>query len=250
MPCTTTFLTRLGRRERPIRATILYPLETSLSQDVTKSSTSWALVVLPPNVCGCFLQGSRGYCGLFIPQMLENLTMFSPFKITSSHKPGRQGFTSRKRSRRFRSIHIAASPLPDYQPGATMHYASPEIRSEGRAGFPLFEAFLGSDIDILRQILEILGKLPGASSKSESFGLRGTPVNQAGLLLNSEKSSIREKVCSIGDSDDPPHSFTNGPMMEKPVLDEDEVEFLMDLLEKILSGGEDYDGWGDQKSLV
>lgn len=77
-------------------------------------------------------------------------------------------------------------------------------------------------------------------------------MNQAGLLLNSEKSSIREKVCSIGDSDDPPHSFTNGPMVEKPgvQLDEDEVEFLMDLLEKILSGGEDYDGWGDQTSLV
>ena len=57
-------------------------------------------------------------------------------------------------------------------------YQPPEVRFEGRvgfeadiwtlgcvifeirAGFPLFESFMGSDIDVLKQTVETLGRLP------------------------------------------------------------------------------------------
>lgn len=82
-------------------------------------------------------------------------------------------------------------PSPSsYEPGTMLNYQSPEARFEGRigleadiwalgqcmifetrAGFALFDSFLGSDVDILRQIVETLGRLP---SNSELYGLRRT----------------------------------------------------------------------------
>jgi len=69
-------------------------------------------------------------------------------------------------------------PPKEYQPAAPIHYASPEIRFESRissasdiwalgctifemrAGFPLFEPFLGSEVNIMKQMVETLGKPP------------------------------------------------------------------------------------------
>jgi len=78
----------------------------------------------------------------------------------------------------FGQSYIVASSPSSYEPGTVMNYQSPEARFEGRAGFEadiwvlgcaifeiragftLFESFLGSDVDILRQMVETLGRLP------------------------------------------------------------------------------------------
>ena len=78
----------------------------------------------------------------------------------------------------FGQSYIIASPPSSYYPGTVLNYQSPEARFEGlvglkadiwalgcaifeiRAGFALFESSLGSDIDILRQMVETLGRLP------------------------------------------------------------------------------------------
>ncbi|KAH0839399.1 kinase-like domain-containing protein [Lanmaoa asiatica] len=156
-----------------------------------------------------------------------------------------------------------ACPPRDYQPGTVLNYLSPEARFEGRtglktdvwalgcaifeirAGFPLFDGFFQSDAYILRQTVETLGRLPDPwwSSFEERklwFEEDGEPKSveaqeRAGVLLQASKSSIREKLRSIGTQDDPP-SFDEGPMVEKSgvKLNEEEVELLEDLLDKML----------------
>ncbi|KAJ7441872.1 kinase-like domain-containing protein [Mycena latifolia] len=163
----------------------------------------------------------------------------------------------------FGQSYALRSPPDDYEPGTAMHYQSPEARFDGRAGlaadvwglgcalfeiragFPLFDAFLGSDADVLRQTVETLGQLPNPwwasfAERALWFNEDGEPKSSAaqertGLLIRSSKSSIREKLWSIGTEDDLPDG-DEGPMVEKPGtrLREDEVELLDDLLQKML----------------
>ncbi|KAJ3795609.1 kinase-like domain-containing protein [Lentinula aff. detonsa] len=161
------------------------------------------------------------------------------------------------------SYAIADSPS-NHQSGTVVHYESPEARFERRAeveadvwslgcaifeiraGFPLFEPFLGSDVDILRQTVETLGKLP--SPWWDSFEERtawfddqsGEPKSLeeqegAGSLMKAVRSSIREKLRTVGVDDDLSYG-DEGPMMEKcgTSMREEEVELLGDLLENML----------------
>jgi serine/threonine protein kinase len=159
--------------------------------------------------------------------------------------------------------YIVASPPSYYEPGTVLNYQSPEARFEGRvgleadiwalgcaifeirAGFALFESFLGSDVDILRQMVETLGRLPDpwwAAFKQRALWFEGDgqpkseqDQERAGVLLKAYRSSIRAKLLEIGEQDDPP-SGDEGPMIEKPGvrLHEEEIELLEDLLEKML----------------
>ena len=78
----------------------------------------------------------------------------------------------------FGQSYIITSPPSSYKPGTVLNYQSPEAWFEGHEGleadiwalgctifeicmgFALFESFLGSDINILRQMVETLGQLP------------------------------------------------------------------------------------------
>jgi serine/threonine-protein kinase SRPK3 len=72
----------------------------------------------------------------------------------------------------FGQSYVFAHPPPSYKPGTMLNYQVPETRFEGRAGFEadiwtlgcagfsLFESFMGSDVDILKQTVEMLGRLP------------------------------------------------------------------------------------------
>lgn len=164
----------------------------------------------------------------------------------------------------FGQSYVITNKPSDYQSGTVIHYQSPEARFEGRAGveadvwalgcaifeiragFPLFEPFLGSDADILRQTVETLGKLPHpwwssfkerASWFDEQSGMPKSIEEQerAGLLLKAEKSSIRAKLHTVGADDDLSYG-DEGPMMEQcgTRMREEEVEALGDLLERML----------------
>ena len=163
----------------------------------------------------------------------------------------------------FGQSYIIASPPPSYKPGTVLNYQSPEARFEGRvgletdiwalgcaifeirAGFPLFEPFLGSDVVILKQTVETLGRPPDpwwAAFKQRAlwFEEDGQPKNEqdqerAGVVLKAHRSSIRVKLLQIGEQDNPP-SKDEGPMIEKSGvrLHEEEVGLLEDLLEKML----------------
>jgi serine/threonine-protein kinase SRPK3 len=163
----------------------------------------------------------------------------------------------------FGQSYIFASPPPSYKPGTVLNYQSPEARFEGRAGFEadiwalgcaifeiragfaLFEPFLGWDVDILRQTVETLGRLPdpwwAAFEKRASwFEEDGQPKSEqdqerAGVLLKARRSSIRAKLLEIGEQVDPPSEY-EGPMIEnfELRLQEEEVALLEDLLEKML----------------
>ena len=163
----------------------------------------------------------------------------------------------------FGQSYAVACPPKDYEPGTVMNYLPPETRFEERTGFeadiwalgcaifeiragsPLFEPFLGSDADILRQTVETLGRLPvpwwsSFEERTLWFEEDGEPRSieaqeRDDLLLQASKSSIGERLHSIGTHDDPPY-FDEGPMVEKSGvrLEEEEVELLGDLLHKIL----------------
>ena len=163
----------------------------------------------------------------------------------------------------FGQSYFAPSPPPSYEPGTVPHYQSPEARFEGRvdlkadiwalgcaifeirAGFALFESFFGCDAEIVKRMVETLGRLPDpwwAAFKQRAlwFEEDGQPKNdqdqeRTGSLLRAGRSSIRAKLLEIGEQDDPP-SEDEGPMIEKPGvrLHEEEVELLEDLLGKML----------------
>ncbi|KAG5723265.1 Protein kinase dsk1 [Termitomyces sp. T112] len=165
----------------------------------------------------------------------------------------------------FGQSYLPASPPSSYKPGTLLNYQSPEGRFEGRASFEadiwslgcaifeiraglaLFEPILGSDTDILRQTVEMLGRLPdpwwGAfKHRSLWFEEDGQPKSEqdqerAGLLLKSHATSIRAKLLRIGELDVRPFGGDDdGPMMEKhgTRLPDVEVELLTNLLGKML----------------
>ncbi|KAF9783338.1 kinase-like domain-containing protein [Thelephora terrestris] len=163
----------------------------------------------------------------------------------------------------FGQSYIVASPPSSYVPGTVLGYQSPEARFERRvgletdiwalgcaifeirAGFALFESFLGSDVDILRQTVETLGRLPDPwwaafEDRAQWFEEDGRPKSEqdqerAGVLLKARRSSIRAKLLEIGERVDPPSEY-EGPMIENPELrlHEEEAGVLEDLLEKML----------------
>jgi serine/threonine-protein kinase SRPK3 len=88
--------------------------------------------------------------------------------------------------------------------------------------FPLFESFMGSDVDILKQTVEMLGRLPDIpgwdafEQRALWFGEEGQPKSEqdqesAGALLKAYRTLHLE----IGEQDDLP-SEDEGPMMEHP----------------------------------
>ncbi|KAG6843357.1 hypothetical protein H0H87_005505 [Tephrocybe sp. NHM501043] len=163
----------------------------------------------------------------------------------------------------FGQSYVAACPPASYEPGTMLSYQSPEARFEGRAsfeadiwtlgctifeiraGFSLFESFMGSDIEVLKETVETLGRLPdpwwGAFERRALwFKEDGVPMSEqdqdrAGVFLKAYRTSIREKLLKIGKQDDPP-SEDEGPMIERPgvQLPEEEVDLLEDLLQKML----------------
>lgn len=116
---------------------------------------------------------------------------------------------------------------------------------EIRSGFPLFSSFLGGDADILRQTVEMLGRLPDPwwgrfKERALWFEANGEPKSiqdqeSAGALLHASKGSLREHLRSIGTQDEVP-SNDEGAMIEQPGvrLCEEEVALLGNLLEKML----------------
>ncbi|RDB29753.1 Serine/threonine-protein kinase SRPK [Hypsizygus marmoreus] len=152
-------------------------------------------------------------------------------------------------------------PPKDYEPATVPHYQSPEARFEGRigapsdvwalactifqirAGFPLFEAFLGGDDEILKEIVATLGKLPepwwdAFENHHLWFDEDGMPKARElqQVLLPAEKTSIKQKLESVGGQDALPATGDDGPMMERPGtrLDKMEIQLLGDLLKKML----------------
>ncbi|KAK0483777.1 kinase-like domain-containing protein [Armillaria novae-zelandiae] len=163
----------------------------------------------------------------------------------------------------FGQSYAVVSPRKDYEPATVINYQSLEARFEGRAGldadvwalgcaifeiragFPLFDSFFGSDTDILRQSFETLGRLPdpwwGSFQEralwfEENGQVKSLQAQElAGAFLQASKSSVRDKLRSIGTQDDSPSS-DEGPMIEKSGvrLPEEEVALLGDLLERML----------------
>ncbi|EIM91661.1 kinase-like protein [Stereum hirsutum FP-91666 SS1] len=135
-------------------------------------------------------------------------------------------------------------PPKDYQPGTSLNYLAPETYFDGRtglgtdiwalgcaifesrAGFPLFEAFLGGTGDVAREWVEVFGEMPEPwwDALEERRGWDGVEVVPG-------TSSIRERLREIGTMDE--SDGYEGRMMEVPGtrLEEDEVELLGDLLE-------------------
>ncbi|KZV75818.1 kinase-like protein [Peniophora sp. CONT] len=160
----------------------------------------------------------------------------------------------------FGQSYAVASPPSDYEPGTVIHYFSPEARFENRAGleadvwalgctifemragFPLFEVFFGSDIEVLVEIVSVLGRLPDPwwsafEEHSKWFEENGEPRSQQRMgLIQARKTSIRELIRSIGVGEERPTYALDGPMIEKfgVRVDEREVELLGDLLEKMM----------------
>ena len=119
----------------------------------------------------------------------------------------------------FGQPYIVASPPSSYKPGTVLNYRPPEARFEGRVGFEAdiwhsSESFMGSDVDILRQTVETLGRLPvpwwdAFKQRPLWFKEDGQPKSaqdqgRAGLILKAYKSSIRAKLRDISKQNDPP----------------------------------------------
>ncbi|EPS98286.1 hypothetical protein FOMPIDRAFT_130103 [Fomitopsis schrenkii] len=163
----------------------------------------------------------------------------------------------------FGQSYALASPPEDYEPGTALHYLAPETRFEGlagaaadvwalrcalfeiRAGAPLFEPFLGSDTDVLRQTVAMLGRPPDPwwaafTERMLWFEEDGQPRSvevqkRDGILLLTTKSSLETMLREIGTQDQAP-LVDEGSLFEKPgeTLGEDEVDLLGDLLGKML----------------
>lgn len=163
----------------------------------------------------------------------------------------------------FGQSYAIASPPSDYKAATIFNYASPETRFEERggleadvwmlacaifeirAGRPLFESFFGSDSEVLKQTVAMLGRLPdpwwGAFSDHDTrFEEDGQPKSMEvqerdGVALKVSKSSIRKQLREIGTQVDAPEA-DEGRMIEEydKRLGEEEVALLGELLEGML----------------
>ena len=143
----------------------------------------------------------------------------------------------------------------DYTPATMIYYFPPEAlfdhtfcfgsdiwvlactRFEIRAGRSLMDSFLVNSATVVRDAVELLGKLPepwwSAFEKRHLwFEENGEP--KPPMI----KSSIRRQLQWIGKKDDPPN-VDEGHMIETvgTLLEEEEVALLGDLLEKMLKYG-------------
>lgn len=162
----------------------------------------------------------------------------------------------------FGQSYLTTSPPPSYEPRTILNYQSPEARFEDlagleadiwslgcaifeiRAGFALFEPFFASDVDILRQTVETLGRLPDPwwaafEQRSLWFDEDGQPKSEQDQepYVKACRSSIRDKLCEIGEGDDELPPFGDEGLMIEKIgvrLREEEVGLLEDLLEKML----------------
>ncbi|PSR94658.1 hypothetical protein PHLCEN_2v4390 [Hermanssonia centrifuga] len=155
------------------------------------------------------------------------------------------------------------NPPKGYEPATALHYASPEAQFESRislasdiwalactifeirAGFPLFEPFIGSEADIVKQMVQMLGKPPepwwnAFEDRQVWFEESGEPKpadvqKRAGVWLPAIRSSIRGQLRDIGTQDEA-SEVDEGPIFEKTGirLEEKEVELLGDLFEQML----------------
>ncbi|KAJ3934541.1 MAG: kinase-like domain-containing protein [Lentinula lateritia] len=154
----------------------------------------------------------------------------------------------------FGQAYAASEPLEDYKPRTLMNYMSPETRFEGRVGpesdvwtlgcaifeirtgFPLFNPFFPSDAVILTKIVGTLGRLPdpwwNVFKNRHLFEEDGQPKTTKGLAVT---PSIRELLQAIGTREEILDS-DGGLMFEQTEtkIDENEVDLLVDLLEKML----------------
>jgi serine/threonine-protein kinase SRPK3 len=149
------------------------------------------------------------------------------------------------------SFAVNAKPH-DYEPATGINYRAPETRFEDeytlatdvwsmgcllfeiRAGAPLFDTWLGNETSILRQMVNMLGKLPDPwwaawDKRAQRHHEDGEPLDTA------DKTSIRELLRDIGTEDKKPWE-QEGPLVENTGtrLAEEEVELLGDLLERML----------------
>lgn len=163
----------------------------------------------------------------------------------------------------FGQSYAIASPPSGYEAATIFTYASPETRFEGRggleadvwmlgcaifeirAGRPLFESFFGSDSDVLKQMVAMLGRLPDPwwsafSDHHTWFEEDGEPKSMEvqerdGVTLKVSNSSIREQLREIGTQVDAPEDVEGRIIEEydkRPT--EEEVALLGDLLERML----------------
>ena len=105
---------------------------------------------------------------------------------------------------------------------------------EIRAGCSLISSSFASDYTVVQDVVELLGKLPEPwwstfKDRHEWF------EEDSELNPPTVKSSIRRRLREIGKQDDPP-KVDEGRMIEtvETPLEEEEVELLGDLLEKML----------------
>lgn len=114
-----------------------------------------------------------------------------------------------------------------------------------RVGSALFDPFLGSGDSVLMQVVETLGKLPDPwwnlwKARDQWFDDMREPIpegkqSKRGVLLASPKTSPCQKLCEIGQRDDPPLGY-EGDMFEKTGTRLGHAETLLfaDLLERML----------------
>jgi serine/threonine-protein kinase SRPK3 len=143
-------------------------------------------------------------------------------------------------------------PPTKYAPATAIHYCPPETLFDNkfsfasdiwvlactifeiRAGYSLISSFFADTTTIARDAVALFGKLP--DPWWGAFKCRHTWFDENGQpKCPDHKSSIRERLQSIGEKDDPPR-YEEGPMIETvgTQLEEKEVELFSDLLEKML----------------
>ena len=163
----------------------------------------------------------------------------------------------------FGQSFLADSPSPNYEPATPLHYLSPEaffdskiglasdvwalacLIFEIRAGWQLFDSFFNSDALVLKRMVETMGRFPDPwwgswQDRHPWFDETGEvkpeeEQRKQGVLLIAAKSTLRQKLCEIGQRDDAPE-VDEGSMIEKTGtrLEEVEIVLLADLLAKML----------------
>ncbi|KAF8332972.1 kinase-like domain-containing protein [Amanita rubescens] len=142
-------------------------------------------------------------------------------------------------------------PPTDYNPATAILYCPPETLFDNkfsfasdiwvlactifeiRAGYSLITSFLADEETVMQDFVTLFGKLP--DPWWNAFKERHIWFHEDGQPKSPDyKSSIREKLQGIGERDEPPID-EEGPMIEivGTQLEEDEVELLSDLLEKM-----------------
>lgn len=164
----------------------------------------------------------------------------------------------------FGQSYFAASPPPSYVPATLLTYQSPEARFEGRAGFEadiwslgvsifeihtgvaLIDGFLQLDTYILRQMVELLGRLPDPwwatfEHRDVWFDEDGQPKseeeqrqregNTTIAVPNSIRMSLLSHMKKLPQNND---SMGDQERVAKLKEEEDKLELLADLLTKMI----------------